>query len=405
MSTATLPAAQAAQTPARKPPSEATTFRQRASSIASVLLADWVGEERCGEAVGRLSTALAASAASARDPSDFYACTPASIGNCIAIAALTGIMPGVGATALAYVVPQRARKGEAPQLQYMLSHRGLNALARRCGQVMIAVPIGMEDKLQSSGDGDVRIIHRDIDNPPVKFDELRGVMVMVKETRTGVVLFSGWMPRKMIEQRRSMSRSYNANNNNSSPWVTWPVEMAMKTSMHYAISRGWCVIDDTNATRALSADTVADLKEQDAPTGPANIGDVAALLGGQPIETTAGGGSAAASGVAADDAEGSGEAGESSDGSGDAGEAGGDAEEAEIDLEFRKDEKLADWHFRQSQSLKRANAAQLLDFRRFADQLHKNGQMADKRWKEFKAEIDLREKQIGESGREPGDEE
>jgi hypothetical protein len=33
----------------------------------------------------------------------------------------------------------------------------------------------------------------------------------------------------------------------------------MKTAMHYAISRGWCVIDDTEAVRALSADVADDV--------------------------------------------------------------------------------------------------------------------------------------------------
>jgi hypothetical protein len=33
----------------------------------------------------------------------------------------------------------------------------------------------------------------------------------------------------------------------------------MKTAMHYAIARGWCVIDDTDAQRALSADVESDI--------------------------------------------------------------------------------------------------------------------------------------------------
>lgn len=240
-------------------------FRRNAGVIARALLSEWVGDDRAHEATGRISAALAASAASARDPSDFYACTPQSIGTCIAISALTGIMPGVGPTALAYVLPQRPRANEAPQLQYSLSHRGLNALARRCGQTMVAIPVGKSDTIQSSADGEVEVLARDIDNPPTRFDDLRGVVVIVKEISNGVVLCRGWVPRKLIEQRRAMSRSFTGRNPQYSPWSTWPIEMAMKTAMHYAISRGWCVIDDTSATRALNADVETEVRLLPAP--------------------------------------------------------------------------------------------------------------------------------------------
>lgn len=306
MSTAT---ADKSQAPVRMDP--AREFRLRNTQIATSLLKDWVGEEKAQEAAGRVAAALSASAASARDPSDFYACTPQSIGTSIAIAALTDIMPGVGATALAYVVPQRARRGEAPQLQYMLSHRGLNALARRCGQTMIAIPIGTHDQLQSDSDGDVRIVQRDIDNPPVKLADLRGVMVIVKELQSGAVLFRGWVPRVLIEQRRQMSRSANSE---FSPWHNWPVEMAMKTAMHYAISRGWCVIDDTSAAKALSVEAAADLPALPAPSGPATVNDLADMVVGvQPAPAQ---------------------------------EFDADEPAHELDISFRPDEKAADWSTR-----------------------------------------------------------
>lgn len=229
-------------------------FRAMASSIAGSLLKDWVGEARAAEATGRISAALAASAASARDPSDFYACTSQSVATCIAISALTGLMPGVGSTALAYVVPQRPRANEAPQLQYMLSHRGLNALAQRSGQTMVAIPIGLKDGVSVNADGEVTITSRDIDNPPLTHDELRGIVIVVKSIETGAVLAREFMPKSLIEKRRAMSRSWSGNGRKYSPWENWPIEMAMKTAMHYAIGRGWCVIDDTEASRALSCE-------------------------------------------------------------------------------------------------------------------------------------------------------
>ena len=249
-------------TPVAKPPerSPAAKFRDVATNIAGSLLREWVGPERASEAIGRISAALSASAASARDPSDFYACTPASIATCVAISALTGLMPGTGSSALAYVVPQRPRANEAPQLQYSLSHRGLNALARRCGQTMVAVPIGFDDMIEVSEDGEVRVISRDIDKPPTEWDELRGVVVLVKELATGNVIVRGWVPRILIEKRRTMSRSWSGKGREYSPWTKWPVEQAIKTAMHYAIGRGWCVIDDTAASRALSADMAGDVE-------------------------------------------------------------------------------------------------------------------------------------------------
>lgn len=221
------------------------------------MLRDWVGEERAKESTGRISAALAAAAASARDPSDFYDCTPQSIGQCVAIAALTSIMPGTGAAALAYVVPQRARKGEQPQLQFMFSHRGLNALARRTGQTMIPIPVGHSDEIDVDADGGVRIVNRDIDNPPMTENDLRGVVVVVKEIASGKTITRGWVPKKVIDARKAVSRSASSQ---YGPWANWPVEMAMKTAMHYAISRGWCVIDDASATRGVSEEHQQDLR-------------------------------------------------------------------------------------------------------------------------------------------------
>lgn len=237
--------------------SPARQYRQLATSIAQSLLSDWVGPDRAKEAAGRISAALSAAAASARNPNDFYECTPDSIGRCVAIAALTEIMPGTGATALAYLIPRRPRKGERPQLQYQLSHRGLNALARRTGQTMIAIPISQRDELTFNADGDVQVVNRDIDNPPISEEDLRGVIVLIRETSNGSTICRGWVPVSVINARRETSDSYKFAKN-CSPWQQWYIEMALKTAMHYAVSRGWCVIDDAAAVRAISIDQSQD---------------------------------------------------------------------------------------------------------------------------------------------------
>ena len=251
--------------------SNAQDFKLNVNRMAGNLLTQWVGEERAAEATGRILAAFSASAMSARDPRDFYACTPVSVAQCIATAALTGIMPSTGATALAYLVPQRARRGEAPQLQYMLSHRGIAALAKRAGMLIYAIPVGHDDKLEVSG-GEVVEHSADIDNPPTTLKELRGCIVIVKASETGMVLFRGWVPMKLIEARRAESRSAGSS---YSPWSRWPVEMSQKTALHYAIGRAWVVIDDAEAVRALQAEqstAVIDTTAAPARSGLAALG-------------------------------------------------------------------------------------------------------------------------------------
>ena len=241
-------------------------FRERCYDISLGMLTTWVGEERARESAGRVSAALAAARASAKDPSDFDACTLQSIGQVVAVSALTGIYPSTGAAALAYAIPRRPRKGEAPQLTYQLSHRGLNALANRAGSHMVAIPISYTDQIEVTEAGDAVIKSMDLDNPPTTEAELRGVIVLVKRLDTGALVCSGWVPKKLIHERRDGSDSFryaekpgNDWAKNSSPWHAWYTPQAMKTAMHYAIGRGWCVIDDTEAQRALSADIQGDI--------------------------------------------------------------------------------------------------------------------------------------------------
>lgn len=268
MSTVTEP--NKTQAPAAPKQSPASKFRSDSTNLALSMLKDWVGEERAREATGRIAVALSASAAAAKKPEEFYECTLQSVAKVIAISALTGIMPSTGSTALAYAIPRRPRKGEQPQLQYQLSHRGVNALANRAGMHMVAIPISYTDELEVEESGDVKVMSRDLDNPPTTDAELRGVIVVVRRLDTGKVLCTGWVSKKVIHQRRDTSDSFvhaekpgNEWAKDSSPWHAWPVEQAMKTALHYSINRGWCIVDDTEAVRALKADQEADYKTID----------------------------------------------------------------------------------------------------------------------------------------------
>lgn len=251
---------------------KAQAFREDVQGRATQLLVEWVGDNAAREAVGRIMTAFAASAASARNPAQLYECTRQSIASCVAISALTGIMPSTGANALAYLIPRRPSKDKPSALCFELSHRGLQALARRCGNVMNAIPVSFKDKFEMQGSGDVVLTKLDFDNPPETMDELRGVVIVVKDITSGNMVASQFVSKSLIERRRDMSQGYhyalkNAYAQRTDPWHVWPVEMAMKTAMHYATSRGWCVIDDTSAVRALSMESSNQPTLSD-PQGP-----------------------------------------------------------------------------------------------------------------------------------------
>lgn len=139
------------------------------------------------------------------------------------------------------------------------------ALAKRANLSLIAYPISTRDELESDEAGEVVIRSRDFDNPPTGEHDLRGVMVLVRSAETGVVLCRGFVPKSIINTRRAESDSFlyaekpgNDWAKESSPWHKWYVEMSIKTAIHYAIGRGWCVIDDTEAVRALQVDMEGD---------------------------------------------------------------------------------------------------------------------------------------------------
>jgi recombinational DNA repair protein RecT len=264
--------------------SPAAAFRNRASTIANSFLRDWVGEERAREATGRIATAISASAAASKNPEEFYSCTPSSVAKVIAISALTGIMVSTGAGALAYAIPRRARKGEDPQLQYQLSHRGLAALAKRAGLSLVAIPIGYKDTVLVRETGEVYVTARDIDNPPANEHDMRGVIVLVRNMTTGVLVTSGWVAKSVINERRAVSDSWKFAEQSgkewakdSSTWHKWYVEMALKTAMHYSIARGWCVIDDTEAVRALTVDAESDYEPVSIEVEPSHGNRTSAL--------------------------------------------------------------------------------------------------------------------------------
>ena len=256
----------AIQAPPPRKVSSAVQFRMQAMQIANTMMSDWLGTDRAKEAAGRLSVALSAARASSKNPADFDSCTPESVGRVIALCSLTNIMPGTGAGALAYVIPRKV--GNVQQLNYQLSHRGINALANRAGMHMIAIPVGFDDEIRVDPDGSCVIVSQDFDNPPTSIEDLRGVVLVVKSLTTGQVIHSGFVARKLILDRRETSDGWKYAEKpgkeyakETDPWHRWPVEQAQKTATHYAVGRGWCVIDDTESSLAIAADVKSDVVE------------------------------------------------------------------------------------------------------------------------------------------------
>jgi hypothetical protein len=110
------------------------------------------------------------------------------------------------------------------------------------------------------------IEHQDLDNPPTTIEDLRGIVLIVKNLKTGIVIHSGFVAKKLILDRRETSDGWKYAEKpgkeyakESDPWHRWPVEQAQKTAMHYAVGRGWCVIDDTESSLAISQDSKSDV--------------------------------------------------------------------------------------------------------------------------------------------------
>lgn len=230
-------------------------------TAASNTLVEWVGEDAAREAAGHVAAAFTACVMQSKDPAAIMAVAnqnPASLHAAVAIAALTKLMPGTGASAPAYLVP---RKGRNPEIQYMISHRGYMTLAQRAGLRVIPVPVHVEDTLEVQF-GEAVTLEQDPDNPPTTWKDLRGVAVVISGHGSR---FVGWVPKSLISERRKNSASYKYG---GGPWKDFPVEMAMKTAVKYAVARGWVNLDDQAANMAVAIDDRDEVVGASMPKGP-----------------------------------------------------------------------------------------------------------------------------------------
>ena len=218
------------------------TLRARVQGMAGRMLTDMVGEARATEAAARTGLAFAAAHRAARNPADIERCSPESIASCVALSALTGLMPG-GAMPSVWLVP---RSGE---LQWMISHRGLMSLARRAGYQLSTAVVGMDDVVTVEF-GEVTEHRAAPGREPTSLDELAGIIVSCKRLADGAILGRYWMDGAAVVKR---SRARGA----GPVWKSWPIEMAQKTAVKWACARGLVPIESIELDQALAADTRA----------------------------------------------------------------------------------------------------------------------------------------------------
>lgn len=195
---------------------------------------------------------MAFDTANRRDPK-VGQCAPDSVSVALATTISTDLKPG-GPMPDCYLIPRQMSYKDAQgnwqkrwELQWMISWRGMVTLARRAGYGLKVVSVHQGDSL-AHPDGVLdlldprtpRLIMGDGDR---SYDTLQGVIVVAYRIDDQRTLGWEWVPMSTIESRRAVSDAYRRGAGSSndrdraSPWFQWPVEMAMKTAVRYAISR------------------------------------------------------------------------------------------------------------------------------------------------------------------------
>jgi hypothetical protein len=190
--------------------------------------------ERAKDVAGRVMIAL--EQARMVTPS-IVECSPESVKRALALMILTDTRPGGSAPKL-YLIPKRV-KGSL-ELQAWFTHRALIDFAGRAGWIVATALVSRDDSLIIEN-GEVHHAVTDPDNPPTRYEDLRGVVVYAWPKGDKGSKVSRYVPKSTIDARRAVSDSAKAG---FSPWNTWPIEMAEKTAIKYAVGRGLFPIDD-----------------------------------------------------------------------------------------------------------------------------------------------------------------
>jgi phage RecT family recombinase len=229
----------------------AIRFRSIVEGKASEFLSTTLGTQSGQEAAGKVALAFR-SAAQANDK--LYGCDPASVAQAIAMSAMTGLMPG-GPLPDVYLLPR------GNQLQWFVSHRGYLKLMSRTGTRIRARFVLEGERFEVAEGLNPDIVHvPDLELEPT-WDNLKAVYVVAHypDGNSDFVV----VRKKDIEKRRNNSDAWKRNSKRS-PWGQWPVEMALKTGIRYAISRGLVYLDE-KSSQAFEQDGVQDAPAADTP--------------------------------------------------------------------------------------------------------------------------------------------
>lgn len=242
----------------------AQQFREGIQADAERYLVAMLGTTAGRAAGARVAMAFSAAARSAKKPETLYDCSRASIVACIAMSALTGLMPG-GPNPSVYLVPKGG------ELQWWLTHRGISALALRAGWQVIAIPVHKDDEVEVQF-GEVVRHEPDPDKWADSLDDLRGCYVTIRRLSDGVSLGRPWMPIVAIKKRAKKAQSQDV-------WREWAVEQAQKTVIKWAMARGYLPIESAELAEAMSVDeggrapeVVDEPQTQQQPTGRHALG-------------------------------------------------------------------------------------------------------------------------------------
>lgn len=226
-------------------------FKKFVFENAQKQLVATLGGDRGKAAAARVALAIAATLRSTKKPQDILDCTPESVINCVAMSALTGLMPS-GPTPKVYLVPQRPRKDAPPELQWRITSRGYIELGRRSGVSIMAAAIDEKDRLKISIGRVVEHEQADVTAQPT-WESMLGVAVVATNIADGSTICCPWVPRQTIEERRAKSR----NDGDGSIWSQWPVEMAIGAAIRWCFARGFIPCEGAELEAAIEEDDKA----------------------------------------------------------------------------------------------------------------------------------------------------
>lgn len=216
------------------PLTPAQDFGRTVQALANRGLVEMFGSENGKAAAARVAVAFRAAAASAKDPSALYRCSAESVASCMALSAMTQVMPG-GAFPGCYLVPKGG------QLGWWISARGIKTLARRIGQNVTTYAYFEFDDYAIDEFEMTMSLRKGVGDRD-DYAKLVGIVVLVRDADGQKVAMRD-VTKDQIEKRRRKSLQPNAG-----PWKEWPMEMAEKTAIKFCAARGEIVFDDIGTT-------------------------------------------------------------------------------------------------------------------------------------------------------------